>query len=392
MKLLVISSALLASSAVLAGAQNESAVSREGIYWVGTIHGTVATRSAERLRVETTGSVELHGAPGDAAVFTLKVRVKARDARDAESLLRQFRVKSGSEGGWAYLTIRPPRPVAGGLELSVTAPRSLRQTRIETRGGDVLASDLDGDLETRSGGGQITVDAIRGRAELRTTGGDIQVGSVAGPVRCLSGGGVIRVENAGGECWLETAGGEILVRQSGGPLHAATAGGNIQVVHSSGTVFARTAGGLIRVQQAEGAVTAESSGGAIQVNAANGVSCESAAGAIRLRHVGGALHASANAGSILAELLSGSPLADSTLSANAGDVTVVIPSNLPVTIRARNESGGAGRIVSDFSQLRLQAAAVSGAGPALAEGALNGGGPVLSINVMDGTIYVRRQK
>jgi hypothetical protein len=392
MKQFILSSFLLAWSASFAGAQNESAISREGGYWVRTIHGMVAARSLERLRVETTGNVALQGAASETAVFVLKVRVKAQDAREAESLFRQLRVRSGSEGDWAYLTIRPRRPISGGLELTMTVPRSLRQTRIETRGGDVQASDLDGDLETRSGGGQITVDAIRGRAELRTTGGDIQVGSVAGPVRCLSGGGVIRVENAGAECWLETAGGEILVHQSGGPLHAATAGGNIQVLHSSGTVFARTAGGLIQVQQAEGAVTAESSGGAIQVNAANGVSCESASGAIRLRHVGGALHASANAGSILAELLSGSPLADSTLSANAGDVTVVIPSNLPVTIKARNDSGGTGRIVSDFSQLRLQATAVSGAGPALAEGALNGGGPVLNISVMDGTIYVRRQK
>jgi hypothetical protein len=33
-----------------------------------------------------------------------------------------------------------------------------------------------------------------------------------------------------------------------------------------------------------------------------------------------------------------------------------------------------------------------GMSPVVAEGALNGGGPVLHINVIGGTIYLRRQK
>jgi len=391
MKRLVLCSFLAAATAVLAAAQDES-LFREGAYWVRTVNGTVATPSPERLRVETVGNVDLRGAAGNAATYSLKERVRARDAREAMAEFRKLEVKSGSDGDWALLTIRSLGRVSSGLELTLVVPRSLRQTRIETHGGNVQASDLDGDLQTRSAGGRIHVDGIRGKAELRTAGGDIEVGSVGGVVRCFSGGGNIHVENAGGECWTETAGGEIFVHQAGGPLHAATAGGNIRIEHALATVSARTAGGLIQVQQADGAVSAESSGGAIQVNAAKGVQCESAAGAIRLRNVAGALHASANAGSILAELLAGSPLADSILSANAGDITVVIPSNLAVTVQARNESGGTGRIMSDFPQIHQQAAANSGAGPAVAEGALNGGGPILRINVMGGTIYLRREK
>jgi hypothetical protein len=138
-------------------------------------------------------------------------------------------------------------------------------------------------------------------------------------------------------------------------------------------------------------VTAESSGGAIQVNSANGVRCESAGGAIRLRNVAGAVHAFANSGSIMAELVSGRSMSDSILSANAGDITVLIPSNLALTVEASNESGGAGRINSDFPQVRPQAGGVPG-GPLMAQGALNGGGPLLRVNVVDGTIYLRRAK
>jgi len=83
---------------------------------------------------------------------------------------------------------------------------------------------------------------------------------------------------------------------------------------------------------------------------------------------------------------------DSVLSTNAGDITVVIPSNLRVTVKATNESGGSGRINSDFAEIHPQANAFPGMGPVVAEGALNGGGPLLRVNVMGGTIYFRRMK
>ncbi|HEX4595433.1 MAG TPA: hypothetical protein VH157_14215 [Bryobacteraceae bacterium] len=377
----------------LAVAQSESPITREGRYWVRTFTGSINARAMERLRLDTVGSVVLRGEAQDIAVYKLKARVRAVDARDAEALLRLFDIRTRTQGPWGYLTVAPSRRISEAPELSLTVPRGLRQIMVETRGGDVHASNLDGEIEARSAGGQINVDGIKGRCELRTGGGDIEVGSVGGSVRCYSGGGIIRVQSAGGESWFETAGGEIFVHQAMGPVHAATAGGNIRVDRALSTVFARTAAGLIQVQQADGAVTAESYGGAIQVNSANGVRCDSAGGPIRLRNVGGPLRASTAAGSILAELLSGNRIENSTLSTNAGDITVFIASNLPLTVAARNESMGAlGRIISDFPEIQVKSVTQPGTNPVVAEGALNGGGPVLHINVVGGTIYLRRQK
>jgi hypothetical protein len=379
----------------LATAQTQSAITRDGGYWVRTIQGGI-DMSSGRLQVETTGNVTLRGAASEQGSYALTVRVKAGDAREAERLLDRFNVKTGTEGGWAYIRVTPPRLVSSGMELNVTGPRALRQVRAETRGGNVQASDWDGDFEAESAGGRIAVDRMKGYSELRTAGGDIQVGSVSGGLRCFSGGGVIRVESVGAEARLETAGGEIFVHQAGGPVQAFTGGGNIRIERAASTVVARTAGGLIQVQQADGPVTAESSGGAIQVNSAKGVRCESAGGAIRLRNVAGAVHAFANSGSILAELVAGSDpsgkgMADSVLSTNAGDITVLIPARLALTVRATNDSGGEGRINSDFPELRSRMGGSAG-GPAVAEGALNGGGPVLRVNVEGGTIYFRRTK
>ncbi|HEV2448120.1 MAG TPA: hypothetical protein VGS58_19450 [Candidatus Sulfopaludibacter sp.] len=389
---------LVAISLVVIGAapavlgQVETPVTREGRFWVGNISGSVPIGTAERFRLDTTGNVVLRGEAGGAANYTLKLRVEARDAREAAALFRQVEVRGRNQGGLAYLVVNPPRRISEAPELTLAVPRILREVRIETRGGNVQASGLDGQVEARSLGGRISVDGIRGAAEIRTGGGDIQVGSVGGPLRCYSGGGVIRVQNGGAECWLETAGGEIFLHDANGPVHASTAGGNIRIDRSAGAVFARTAAGLIQVQQAGGLVTAESSGGAIQVSAANGVRCDSAGGAIRLRNVAGALRASTSAGSIMAELANGHRMEDSSLSTNAGDVTVFISSNLPVTVLARNQSGGAGRIISDFPEIRVRQAGDAAVVPVVAEGALNGGGPTLRINVIGGTIYLRKQK
>src|SRR5438477_689297 len=360
----LISLACAAGVVPLAPAQNESEITREGRYWVRVITGVVTPVPAGRFRLDTVGNVVLRGDGNDRATFTLKARIRARDTRDAEAQFRQLQVRTRTQGGWTYLTIIPPNRLSEAPELSVTVPRSLRQVWMETRGGNVQASDVDGELQARSAGGRISVDAIRARAELRTGGGDIQVGNVGGPLRCYSGGGIIRVQSAGGESWFETAGGEIFVHEVAGPVHALTAGGNIRIEQASGTVFARTAGGLIQVQKADGVVTAESSGGAIQVNAAQGVRCDSAGGPIRLRNVAGALRASTSSGSILAELLSGNRIEESTLSTNAGDITVFISSNLPLTVLARNESAGSmGRIISDFPEIRTRQVGQAGMSP-----------------------------
>jgi len=377
-------------AALLLG-QDRSRLSHDGPYWSRTLSGAIGRSPFQALRVETVGNVTLRGDNGDRAAYIFKAQVRADDEREAEALLRELEVKTGTDGDKAYLTIRSERGVSEGSELSVSVPRSLQRVWVATGGGSVQASGFDGEIEARSAGGRIMVDSIRGRTELRTGGGDIQVGSVGGPLRCFSGGGTIRVENAGNESWLETAGGEIFVHQAMAPVHA-SARGNIRIDRAAGSVFASTAGGLIQVQQADGVVTAESSGGAIQVNAANGAQCDSAGGAIRLHNVSGTVRASTNAGSILAELASGSHLQDSVLSTRAGDITVLIPSNFPVTVIAMNGSAGAaGRIVSDFSEIRVRTANPGGV-PAVAEGSLNGGGPVLHLNVIGGAIYVRRLK
>jgi hypothetical protein len=354
------------------GQPGTSAVSRDGGYWTQTASGTVNVPAQARLQIESTGSVVVRGQAGGEISYTLRKRVRGGSEADARRVFEQISVRSRMQGNTVVLVTDSPSGRHPIVDLEVRAPKTLQQVRLRTNGGAVEAYDLDGEVDAETGGGVVRLDRIGKRASAISGGGELAIGTVNGPVRAMSGGGSIRIDKAGGDATVESAGGSVTVKEAWGPLRVATAGGNISVEKASAGVSATTAGGMIEVGTAAG-----------------GVKCVSAAGAIRLKNVSGALNADTMAGSIIAELV-GNHLLNSVLRTAVGDVTVFIPSNVAVTVRARNESGGrTARIVSDFPEVRIQATPMS---TSVAEGTINGGGPVLAVSTANGTIYLRRQK
>ena len=383
---------LLASAAFIAYAQ-EAPIRREGAYWVQVLTGSIPLPAGSKLKVETRGPITVQGGPSDGISYRVKKRVRANSEQRARALLSAGALRADLRGGVATIALAELwRDAAVSAEISVTSRPDLHSSRLETRGGDIQVYDLRGAVQAESGGGLIQMDRIGSDVVARTGGGEIRLGEIAGSIRCFSGGGLIRVGKAGKESWLETAGGDILVQESKGPLHTSTAGGNIHVNRAAATVVARTAGGRIEVTQADGIVLADNSGGSIAVGTAAGARLASAGGSIRLRGSSGSLNAVTDVGSILAELVRGARLQDSQLSTGAGDITVYIPSNIPLTVRALSEAGSAGRIVSEFSEILVRQAAMESRDGLLAEGALNGGGPVLRLTSTGGTIYLKRQQ
>jgi len=378
--------------AILVGlhAQPVSPLEREGSYWVETISGSLASAETSQLRVDVRASVSVHGEGGNQLVYRLRRRVEARTEAEARRLLATCEFRARRLGPVVHLEVSEPPRSRVLMELEVRVPRALGQAIVESRVGSLDLTGLNADVQAFTGGGPIQADQLSGSLIARTGGGAISIGSVGGSVRAFSGGGPIRVKNCGGEATLETGGGEIVVEQAGSAVSAVTGAGNIEVGRAGGLVVARTHGGIIRVSQAEGQVNAENAGGLIQVDSANGVRCESAGGGIKLRGISGQMRVAAAVGSILAELLSNRVLSDSYLSTHRGDIILLIPSNLAVTVEAMNESRGRAGIVSEFREIRVRG---SESDPRIvATGALNGGGPLLRVSATDGTIYLRRQK
>jgi len=379
----------VAVTALLAFAQ-EAPIRREGAHWVQVVTGSIAIPPDCRLKVDSRGPVTLRGQATDRVTYTVKKRVRARSEAEARKLLQAANVRATARNGLAVIAFTPRLGPAVSGEMELSSRHDLQSVILATSGGDVQVYDIQGTVHAETGGGLIQMDRIGSDAVANTGGGEIRFGAIGGSIRCVSGGGSIQVDRVGRESWLETAGGDIFVRETGGPIHTTTAGGNIQIQRAAAMVSARTSGGRIEVLHAKGIVLADNSGGSIQVGSASGVRVASAGGSIRLRGSSGSLRAVTDVGSILADVIAG--MQDSILSTGAGDITVYIPSNLPVTVKALNESGPQGRIISEFSEILVRNAAEAARERVLAEGTLNGGGPVLRLTSTGGTIYVKRQR
>jgi len=378
--------AILVSSLLSVALAGEPVLTRDGKYWVESLSGSEPMAPATRLRIAARGAVTLYGVPQGELAYTLKVRVKAASETEARRLAKGFAVKIVKSGGYANLNVERGD---GAADLQIKAPRTVAETAIATTEGAVAFYDLDGAVRTETGGGAVTGDRIRGNVVVRTAGGDIALGTVEGTANCRTAGGNISANLVRGEATFETGGGDISAQEVGGLVHAVTMAGSIRIRNAGSAVIASTGGGPIDVGQAHGVVTAKNSAGPVKVGSAEGVRCESAGGGVNLDNISGSLRVSTAVGSIIASLLAGKPMADSFLSTGSGDITVIIPSNLGVTIRAQNElAGNIRRIVSDFPGISVR---VEG-GQVVAEGPVNGGGPILRISGTGGTIFIKRQR
>ncbi|PYT25069.1 MAG: hypothetical protein DMG57_26445 [Acidobacteria bacterium] len=374
----------LTGFALVAIAAGETGIQREGPFWVEVERGSASVSRSSRLEIFSVGGVTVKGTPGNQVMFTLTKRVRAGSQVEARRLLNGLHARTGIKLNFITLTILGS---SGMADLEVRAPSTFHDVVVRTRGGPVVASGFDGTVRAETGAGRVNLDRISGSVNARTAGGDILLGQITGSVHCTSGGGPIQAGTIGGEAFFETRGGDITVQEVKGPVRCSTAGGGIRIVQAGNVVIADTAGGPIDVGYAKGMVTAKNSGGPIQVGGASGAQCESAGGGIRLQNITGSLKASTAVGSIIAHFQS-QPASDSFLSTEAGDITIWIPSNLKMTIRAQNVTyGGKKRIVTDFPAILVKAV-----GPnAVAEGELNGGGPLVRIAASGGTIYIRRE-
>jgi DUF4097 and DUF4098 domain-containing protein YvlB len=364
---------------------------QDGPYWVQTANEVAGTPQGKLLHVTTRGHVILRGSSGEQVTYKFEERVRARTRIEAHRLFGSLTTSVTSRNGMMGLVVAPLTNESVLTLLEVAVPKRIAGVILETQIGDVEAYDLDGSLQAVTQVGRIRCDRIRGNFEGRTGGGEIHLGKMGGAVRSLNGAGSIVVDNAAAEVYCRTAAGEIVVHDAAGPVTLATEGGNIQVDRAASTVEAHTAEGVIEISQAGGMVVADARGGSIQVGSAHGVKCESAAGPIRVKTLSGPLRVSTAMGTILAEVLAGARIEDASLSAGSGDVTVILPSNLALSVRARNDTGANPRIVSDFSEIRAKPLGFPRPG-LVYEGSINGGGPLMSISTAGGIIYVRKLK
>ena len=383
--------ALTALLATVGAAQTLSPLRREGGYYVQEERGELP--AAPRLRISSTGAVEVEGGVGRQVSYQLTRKVKASSEGEAQRLFDEAPLTAARQGGSVTLRVDKPSCWSCGFSaaLHVSAPHATQEALISTTGGAIRVSNIEGRVNADTAAGAISADNIGGGVRATTSGGPITLGAIGGPVRCETAGGPIKVGAVRGETVLSTSGGRIEVGEVLGSLRAETSGGDIKAQRVAGEVFAGTSGGVIQIGEALGRVVAETAGGSIEIaKAPQGVTADTAGGRIRLTEVAGAIRAASAAGNIEAVFLNGSPVADSLIETNAGAIVVFLPASLRVAVDASvGFARGLNRIESEFADIQVVRGS-GGASEVRAVGVLNGGGPVLRIRNTSGRIQIRR--
>lgn len=136
-------------------------------------------------------------------------------------------------------------------------------TDLETSGGSIGLSNLNGTHSFRTSGGSISVDNVKGKMKGRGSGGSIYIANSSDDIDLVTSGGSIHAKECTGSIKLKTSGGSLQLNNLDGKIEAETSGGSIDADDIKGELVTGTSGGSIKLTGLYCSVEAETSGGGI---------------------------------------------------------------------------------------------------------------------------------
>ena len=381
---------LVALLATVCSAQQTS-IQKEGNYWTHIVNGSLSGVRNLHIKVEI-GAVRVQGG-GSGISYVIRDKSYEGSEDRARRQFESYKVSAYVRGDTAWITgeWQNGRPHKFSSDVTVTVPRDMDLVKVETEGGEVIATGISGRLEAESGGGGIHLDDIGGSISAETGGGSIDVGNVGGELKVHTGGGSIHIGSAKGKVVAESGGGNVVLVSGAEGASLQTGGGSIHVDKCTGQVKAETGGGSIDLGEVGGGATMETGGGSLKLSSATGlVKAQTGGGSIELFGVPAA-NVETGAGTITAKFIASAGASNSQLETGAGDITVFLAPSMHVTLHASIEAASGHRIMTDFPEIRVSSEGGQWEPKLIsAEGNLNGGGPVLKIRTTMGNIYIRR--
>ena len=354
--------------------------------------GTLAAAKALRVKVEI-GSVRVEGGSQNGIEYVVRNRAAVSSEDKARRQFESYKINASLRGdtAWVVADWQGGTQQKFSSEFVIHVPRDIESVKMETEGGSVTTTGVNGWVEAQSGGGSVHLDDVGGSIRAETGGGSISIGDARSDVTLHTGGGSIHLASAKGKVTAESGGGSVVLVSGLEDADLETGGGAIKVGHCSGKVKVATGGGSIVLGDIAGPADIETGGGSIRLSSAQGpVRAETGGGAIELNGVPTA-RAKTGGGGIVVRFRVGGERTDSVLETETGDITVYLPSSLNMTVRAAVEAANGHSIHSEFPEIRVTSEGGQwGPKTITAEGNLNGGGPSLKVNTTTGDIWLRR--
>jgi len=247
---------------------------------------------------------------------------------------------------------------------------------IESKGGDITADEVQGDIKLITAGGNLNIQHITGETILQSAGGDIIIKNCQGRFRVHTSGGTIElfenqgqynVSALGGDIRLSTVKGEVQLMTIGGSIFVHNlVGSNLHCRSSSGNIIAEEINGNLVCQTQDGNIQVESLKGLCNLTTANGnISTDYLRGALVLdvangniigENIFGPVQAYTSSGDIDFKISYDSGRTDYSISLETvlGNIDVSVPKNLPVTIEAEIHGGKLAGVISSDIPIELE--------------------------------------
>jgi DUF4097 and DUF4098 domain-containing protein YvlB len=344
------------------------------------------------FKLKTGGTIRITG--WDRPLVAVDGQLKGTDWRNAAIDFEQ------TSGGIQITSryIQHQRRNNTSLEFDVRVPKRF-DVEIDSMGGGVRISEIEGHLSGRTMGGELQLSQIRGEVNLSTMGGGINLSNsevdgnlstMGGPVLFEDVIGNVKGSSMGGNVVYRNVSRTVSSRPSGQPdsvgdeVHISTMGGEIRVEHAPVGANVSTMGGDINVGRAAKFVKAKTMGGDITIQAIDGwVEAETMGGNVSVNMVGSENATRRNV----------------NISSKGGDITLTVPSGLSVKfdleLAYTRNSRQNYRIVSDFAIETRESPSwdYSKGSPRkfiYATGASGGGKHPIRIETINGNITIKR--
>jgi DUF4097 and DUF4098 domain-containing protein YvlB len=138
-------------------------------------------------------------------------------------------------------------------------------TRLNTSGGGISISNLNGEQHFSTSGGGLDVKGLTGKIDGRTSGGGITASDCKDNIDLETSGGEIEARRCSGQIRLNTSGGSIELNELSGNIRATTSGGNVDAEKINGELVTHTSGGNVSLTSMTGSLEASTSGGNIDI-------------------------------------------------------------------------------------------------------------------------------
>jgi hypothetical protein len=360
----------------------------------------------------TGGAITITG--WDRAQVLVRARLGGSDWRETRVTLEPLADGAILQGAYTGRSSR----TSFSHSFDIRVPRNFN-VRLNSAGGGISISGVEGRFNGTTGGGEIKIDNARGEVDLQSGGGDINVTNSTLRGLVSTGGGTVNINGGGSELVGSSGSGEIIgqtrtlrdlnatLAQKLNELRRESTGtttfmsdyvDSVKQFGERGIQRHRSGGDITLVEAPEGA-RVTTGGGAIRIGPSGGeIYASTGGGSIEIGPASGSVIASTGAGNILLTFRGSGPHA-ADVTSGLGRVELVLPANINAELVLEtaytDNSARKTRIESDWPLTitetdRWDTSVGTPRKYVRARQTLGTGGDVIRVRTVNGNVIIRR--